>query len=230
MLSVKGRWRNGSALHSHCRGWEFKSPPVHMIKNIIFDLGGVILTHKKTLTEDILTDIFPSIKDKAFLFYTEKKRLIRTGKITSDEFLASLIKELGSSIDLPTLKKAWIDEYKRVAHIDNKILKLVDTLSKKFHVYLFTDTIDIHDEYNSKRDIYSHFKRVFKSYEEGLIKPDVKAFENVLQKIKAKPDECIFIDDLEENVMAAQSIGMIGIIYTDIKQLRNSLFTVGVST
>lgn len=150
--------------------------------------------------------------------------------MTSEEFLASLIKELGSSMDLPTLKKVWIDEYKRVAHIDNKMLKLVDTLNKKYKVYLFTDTIDIHDEYNSKRSIYSHFKRVFKSYEEGLIKPDIQAFENVLQKIKAKTNECVFIDDLVENVKAAQSLGMKGILYTDIKQLRNSLFTVGVSS
>lgn len=199
-----------------------------MIKTIIFDLGGVILTHKKTLIEDILSDIFPSIKNEAFLFYTEKKRLIRTGKITSGEFLTSLIKELGSSMDLSTLKKVWIDEYKKVAHIDNTMLQLIDRLRKKYQIYLVTDTMDIHDEYNSKRGIYSHFTRVFKSYEEGLIKPDIHAFENVLQKIRAKANECVFIDDLEENIRAAQSLGMKGTVYKNLAQLKTDLGNLGV--
>src|SRR3989338_2766785 len=199
-----------------------------MIKNIIFDLGGVILTHKKTLIKDILTSIFPAIKDKAFSFYITKKKLLRTGKITSDEFLMSLIKELGSGMDLETLKKIWIRKYKGVAHIDNKILSLVDTVRKKYKVYLFTDTMEIHDEYNSKRGIYSHFTRVYKSYEEGLIKPDIKAFKNVLQKIRARTHECVFIDDLEENVKAAQSIGMKGIIYRNLGQLETYLDKIGV--
>lgn len=56
-------------------------------------------------------------------------------------------------------------------------------------------------------------KNIFVSYELGLLKPDVKIYQKVLQKLDALPEEVIFVDDKPRNVEAAQSIGIYGIVF-----------------
>ncbi len=59
----------------------------------------------------------------------------------------------------------------------------------------------------------THKKNIFVSYELGLLKPDVKIYQKVLQKLDALPEEVIFVDDKPRNVEAAQSIGIYGIVF-----------------
>ena len=56
-------------------------------------------------------------------------------------------------------------------------------------------------------------KNIFVSYGLGLLKPDVKIYQKVLQKLGVLPEEVIFVDDKLKNVEAAQSIGIHGIVF-----------------
>ena len=55
--------------------------------------------------------------------------------------------------------------------------------------------------------------KIFVSYELGLLKPDKAIYQSVLAKLNAKPEEVIFIDDKRENVEAAKSLGINGIVF-----------------
>lgn len=55
--------------------------------------------------------------------------------------------------------------------------------------------------------------RAFTSYDLGLLKPDPLIYKVVLQKLGAKPQEVIFIDDKQKNVEAAKSLGILGIVF-----------------
>ncbi|MFR3313439.1 MAG: HAD family hydrolase [Alphaproteobacteria bacterium] len=55
--------------------------------------------------------------------------------------------------------------------------------------------------------------KIFVSYELGLLKPDKAIYQSVLEKLNAKPEEVIFIDDKRENVEAAKSLGINGIVF-----------------
>lgn len=56
-------------------------------------------------------------------------------------------------------------------------------------------------------------QNIFVSYELGLLKPDIKIYQQVLQKLNALPEEVIFVDDKLKNVEAAKSIGINGIVF-----------------
>lgn len=56
-------------------------------------------------------------------------------------------------------------------------------------------------------------KFTFTSFELGLLKPDPKIYETVLERLNARPQEVIFIDDKETNVKAAQKLGIHGIVF-----------------
>jgi len=55
--------------------------------------------------------------------------------------------------------------------------------------------------------------KIFVSYELGLLKPDKAIYQSVLAKLNVKPEEVIFIDDKRENVEAAKSLGINGIVF-----------------
>lgn len=199
-----------------------------MIKNIIFDLGGVILTHSSTLMEEIIAKMFSIPLNQSKHLYLKYKDGLRLGKISSKKFINNIKKETGSKSPAHKLMNIWETEYRKVADINNNVLNLIDDLNKKYNTYLLTDTIDVHDKYNLTRGIYLHFKRTFKSFEEKVKKPDKKSYLNVLHKIDSKTGECVFIDNLEENVKVAQQIGIKGIVYKNVLQLKKDLHKFGV--
>lgn len=200
-----------------------------MIKNIIFDFGGVILKHRSTLMEEKISAIFSISKEQALKIWTQWKTKLLTGQVSSEQFLKGVKIELKSDKTLPQILKEWKDIYIREAEdVDWELLEFIEKLKYKYNVYLFADTIDTHDEYNSTRGIYDKFTQVFKSNEEGLTKLNDNAFINVLNKIHTKGDACIFIDDLEANINKAKSLKIKGIIYKNKDQLQQDLSKLGI--
>ena len=59
---------------------------------------------------------------------------------------------------------------------------------------------------------------------EGLVKPDPRLFQVLLNRYQLKADECIFVDDNPDNVAAASGMGMRGIVFVGAEELRSILF------
>ncbi len=64
---------------------------------------------------------------------------------------------------------------------------------------------------------------MFLSHEFGACKPEKEAYRIVLKKISAKPSDCVFIDDKEENVAGARAVGMNGVLFNNSSQLSRDL-------
>jgi len=77
-------------------------------------------------------------------------------------------------------------------------------------------------------DLYSHFDYAVLSYKEKLKKPDERFYQLAISKAGCKPEEAVFIDDKEECVLAAQKLGIKGIIFKDNDQLKLELSELGV--
>lgn len=196
-----------------------------MIKVIIFDFGGVILRHKTTLIKNILIQMFPGAYHEADAIWEKNQLNLSLGKMTSDQFIFKLKNNIQTEHSLDTLKQKWSELYKKEAdNVNWVLLNFIEKLKKNYKVYLFTDTIDVHDEHNKTRNIYTHFHKVYKSFEEGVAKVEgIKAYQYILKKIGVKPYECVFIDDVEKNVKIAEKIGIKGIVYKSLSQLKEEL-------
>ena len=85
---------------------------------------------------------------------------------------------------------------------------LVRQLHIDYQLVILSNTNEPHFEYlENSYSIFNYFEPVFLSYQMGLAKPDPRIFEAVLQQLQANPNECFLVDDLVENVQAAQEIG-----------------------
>lgn len=180
--------------------------------------------------EDIISRLFSVPFKEACQIWQKEKAKLMTGKITSKQFLEEVKSELREQAAIDELLEKWLAYYQKEAEgVDWKLLDYISKLKRRYKVYLFTDILDFHDRFNRRRGIYEYFHRVFKSYKEGFIKSQDEAFLNVLKKIKARPEECAFIDDLETNIAKAESLGIKGIVYKNLSQLKESLQKLGIN-
>ena len=76
--------------------------------------------------------------------------------------------------------------------------------------------------------IFECFDEVMASFQTGYKKPDIQAFHYFLSTHNLKAEDCIFIDDKEHNVLAAQSIGIHGIVCHDFVYVEEQLKKFGI--
>ena len=76
--------------------------------------------------------------------------------------------------------------------------------------------------------IYKDFKIKVFSHQVGIIKPDPKIYKLTLKKLQLEPKETVFIDDKIENVIAANKLGMKGLLFKNALKLQKDLIKLKV--
>lgn len=180
------------------------------IKNIIFDLGGVIinLDIPKTIAE------FNKYTKKPFeSIYTQLQQnpvfdLFDKGKITENDFFNELNKAIECDLPSIQLREAWDA---MLLDFPGHRLDLLKDLKTKYRLFLLSNTNETHIE-TFEADLYKahgyknlepFFEKVYYSCRVGMRKPDKEIFEMVLQENKLDPNETLFIDDSPQHVEGA---------------------------
>ena len=91
-----------------------------------------------------------------------------------------------------------------------------------------TNTLEPHSYYWNTLGLNNCFDRIFSSWVDHFMKPEQESYTLVLNKIGAKAEECVLIDDLLENVNGAISAGMKGIVYSNLPHLIADLTKLGI--
>ena len=107
--------------------------------------------------------------------------------------------------------------------------ELVVKLRKNYKVIAFSGNIRERIEYlNEKYDLYNDFDDFLLSFEVGFAKREIEFYKILLKRIKCKPEECVFIDDYQEFLDIAKSLGIKTIFWKNTKQLKSDLRKIGV--
>lgn len=201
-----------------------------MIKFVIFDVGGILFQKgPPRLAVKLARDILGNLSNKGEVEYEKKRLSMQTGRVNTRDFFLYLIKKYSLKKTIDQIENGWLSVYKKYAFPCKSIVDLIRILKNKYKVVGFSNTIDLHGEYNKKVGNYDILDKVFLSYEMGFRKPDREAYEFVLNSLRAKPEECLFIDDREENIVAAEGLGIKSIKFDSNKQLKDSLKKLGFS-
>ncbi len=185
------------------------------IKNVIFDLGGVIinLDMQKTLNEfnkmgEIPFDKFYSNNKQSELFNDFDK-----GKISEFDFFEQLKKDIRYKGPAAHLLLAWNAMLKDVPE---ERLDVLVTMKQNYNTYLVSNTCETHIEAfehnlhhtHGIKNFNDYFDKVYYSCRVGMRKPDKEIFELVLNENDLKPEETVFIDDSIQHVKGAGDCGI----------------------
>ena len=154
-----------------------------------------------------------------------------TGELPSIDFLNKIKTELSITTPVSTLLDSWTSLYEHAAkELNTQLLDVISDLKRTHRVYLLTDTLDTHHEFNERRGIYARFDGVYASHIEGKSKSQGKAaFELFLKNYKLQAEHCVFIDDMEAYVSLAISLGLHAFVYTSNEQLVRDLKSIGIN-
>ena len=201
-----------------------------MYKYIISDLSEVIIQGFMGIAEE-LEPIIKIPKKEIELEKTKNYPLfveLMEGKMSEDEYIEKLLGITKWNISIEKFKSTM----RKV--LDKKMPGTIDVLRKvkqtnKYTLVLLSDNVkewvDYVEKTNKDLDIFDY---KFFSYQLGTIKEDNITFVKVLDRIKAKPEETLFIDDLMTNMESAKSIGITGIQFLSAEKLENSLKEKGI--
>lgn len=193
-----------------------------MVKNIVFDIGNVLATFKP---KDFLMDIFKDAKlaDQFFeVFFTRLWHEYDQGLYTKEQMIQ---KGLQKMPDQKEKIKNMMDIWTSYVVGIQKNIDLIHIYQKKgYKVYILSNIPE--DSYIYLKEHYNFIDQVdggIYSYQHKLIKPDVEAFEVLLDQYDLKANECIFIDDKKENIRAAERLGFYTIWLKDHAKLATLL-------
>ena len=186
-----------------------------MIKTIIFDLGGVIIT----LNHDEAVRRFESLglKDAAQRLdpYTQGGIFgdLEEGKIDAEDFRRELSILVGREVTYDECRYGWLGY---CADIPQRNLDMLQRLREEgYRVVLLSNTNPYmmsfirSSDFDGKGHGLDHYlDALYLSYQMKVMKPDESFFRRVLMAEQTSPSDCLFVDDGPRNVAAASQVGM----------------------
>lgn len=184
------------------------------IKNIVFDLGGVLINldferalkaFQKAGFDDIESQLQSFNREGIFDQF-------ELGEISEDEFRSAIREQAKVSLTDQEIDDMW---NLILVDIPREKLELILDLRGKYMVYLLSNTNKTHWDYTCQNAFNYHgfrandyFEKTFLSFEMHLAKPDKAIFEKMLEDANLLPEETLFIDDSEANCKVASELGI----------------------
>ena len=185
-----------------------------MIRNIVFDLGGVIMT----ICQEEAIKRFKSIGFKNVEDYLNPYTQtgifgdIEEGKISAEQFRAKLSELIGKEVTYEECKFAWLGYRQDVPLRNLDILRKLKVQGYKLILLSNTNPFmmswGLSGEFDGNgNSLESYFDSLYLSYKLGVMKPNKKIFQYIIDNEKIQPGESLFIDDGERNINAARLLG-----------------------
>jgi putative hydrolase of the HAD superfamily len=141
-----------------------------------------------------------------------------SGRMTSEEFSASVCRLVGLEATHEEFAAAWGDIFR----LNDSVAELIPRLKRSGHrLVLGSNTNEMHARVFRPQfaETLRHFDALALSYEVGHIKPSAEFYLACASMAGEAPERCVFIDDLPENVEGAQRAGLQGLLYTETPRL-----------
>lgn len=191
-----------------------------MLKAAIFDLNGIFLQSPKLsdrFEKDFgvsTTTFVPKLSE-----IMDKVRQPNAG--AAFQYWQPALKEWGVNLSEQEFWEYW---FKAEVQSDTMIAFAKELRNKGIKVFLLSNNFKERAEY------YGHYPwlhdavdKAYFSWQTGFVKPDPRAWELVLRENSLKAEDCIYFDDQEKNLKAAESIGIKSFVFTNEAELEKNV-------
>ena len=180
------------------------------IRNVIFDLGGVLYGVDYRATETALGELqdgTAGIPVYSRFVQPECFTLYETGQISGDEFRSQLRRAFGITAGDSELDAAWCAI---LTGVYPGRADLVGCVRNHYRTALLSNTNEIHLDVIQREcpELLEQFDACFYSHELRMRKPQREIFEHVLEAMNFRAEETLFLDDSPQHLQAAESLGV----------------------
>jgi putative hydrolase of the HAD superfamily len=198
------------------------------IETILFDFGGVLAEPldppivRQKRNELALSLGFDDGQAMWNHFYlSEIWQATKTGKMTVDEMWANLLSPLG--LKSTAEQTAFTNQLFAGEGVQPLMRHLLDDLHGRYPLAILSNASDLLEPTLDKLELTHYFDIIINSHRIGVAKPDEAAYQIALERMNRRPQEVLFIDNLERNTKAAEALGITSHLYTDVLNLVEEL-------
>jgi putative hydrolase of the HAD superfamily len=195
---------------------------------IAFDFGNVVgfFDHRITLnrltafTDMSVEDMFAAVYDSPL------EGAFESGRIAAADFLKEVRQLCRLACDDRTMIEAWSDIFTP----NTEVCALIQLLKPRYRLLLGSNTNELHSRRYRRQfaGTLSHFDHLILSHEIGMRKPQPEFFEHCRRLANCSVADCLFIDDMPDNIAGARACGWKGIVYTHFHDLQQRLEELGI--
>lgn len=191
-----------------------------MIKNLLFDLGGVIMDIRRLNCVASFERLGMKDADNFLGEYSQKGPFLQLeeGAISEEEFRTAVRALIDGEVSDEQIDSAFCDF---LVGIPKYRLEQLRQLKKSYNIYMLSNTNSImwrsriaEDFRQEGLEREDYFDGIVTSFEARSIKPDAKIFHTVVEKLGINPDETLFLDDSQKNLDAAAQLGFHTLLVT----------------
>mgnify|MGYP000849108763 CR=1 FL=1 len=200
-----------------------------MIKNLVFDFGGVIVDIDKNKAIRQFKELGVTDIEHYLGLYAQKGIFLEVeeGAIDDVTFCEKLSELVGKELSYDEVKEAWLSFF---LTLDESKLDYIDTLKSNYDLYILSNTNPFIQSWAQSpgfssygRPLNDYFDKIYTSYEIGCIKPHREIFDFMLKDANLNPTETLFIDDGPKNIEVAQELGLKTYLALPQKDWQNDL-------
>lgn len=195
-----------------------------MIKNIIFDVGKVLVSYEPDWYMENILGFDQRTREavNGAMFQNPLWEESDRGALSTEELIRGFVNQN------PSYEKEILEAHKNVGkciELFPYVIEWMTDLKKRgYQLYILSNYAEYTFEQTKEKMAFLPFMAgtVF-SYECKWIKPEKEIYEYICSKYQLKPEECVFLDDRQLNVESAQNAGWKGIVFENYQQAREDL-------
>ncbi len=183
------------------------------IKNIIFDLGGVVVDLEiekgiKAFARILALPITDS--NEAMTKLRPLMHAMDVGEMSGKEFVALMKQECREG----TTDQEIVDAFNQIIRLPRHRLEWLARLKQRYNVFLLSNIGDLHWSETLRQtrelgfDMDDCFHKLFLSYQLRMAKPDPALYKLLIERTGICPQETLYIDDLPDNITSGRNAGL----------------------
>ena len=198
-----------------------------MVKNIVFDIGDVILNFDFNRVVDKYTS---DPQDKEFILNNilntkdwQGFTLIDKGYLTIDKAITIVLKNTNHKKD--ELITKVFKHYFLYSHFNEQVLDLIKRLKTRYKIYLLSNINEYTFNFIKDSGLFERVDGYILSFQVHQVKPEEEIYKNLIHKYNIKAYESLFIDDTQDNIKTAKNLGFeaIHVLPNNYEDLINKL-------
>ena len=194
-----------------------------MIRNIVFDLGNVLVDFDPKFYMQSFGFTEQEIQNLFRLVYEDDWRLYDRGDYGSVTDLCDAVCKKHPAY-ASAFRKILCPEWVQIHTLKEETARYLSELKARgYRIYLLSNLSKESYDYVSSYPFFALIDGGVYSYQEHICKPDRGIYEVLLSRYALRADETVFLDDAEANVEAANRLGIHGVLFSTIEQVKLQL-------
>jgi len=184
------------------------------VKNLLFDLGNVVIEWESTRMEYSFKQLLGDQFNGTWQHFKTQSLFEKyeVGAITTNQFRNEIKEASGLNLENEAINKAWNSG---LGSIETKTIDLMLKAQPEYHTMVLSNINDLHEARFNKTllvasghaNLTSVVHEFYMSHHINERKPNLAIYQHVIENSKIDPNETLFIDDLSENLAAAEKLG-----------------------